>query len=166
MACRAAQPEKPDSGVLARVLDDLAVVGQRCRRAALRFRCFHVPARGGFDARMGDSVIAFHKAYGRPRTTTFEASVWVRLTKRRVAARDRSRALHIEIDKSRQILMQVKNGRQEVIDMVPPLKASMADVAAKQQAAAAITKTKPAAAKPAAAASASKTTKPAPKTGT
>ena len=63
-------------------------------------------------------------------------------------------------------MVQVKNGRQEVIDMVPPLKASMADVAAKQQAAAAITKTKPAAAKPAAAASASKTTKPAPKTGT
>jgi branched-chain amino acid transport system substrate-binding protein len=61
-------------------------------------------------------------------------------------------------------MVQVKNGKQEVIDMVPPLKASMTDVAAKQQAAAAIAK--PAAAKPAAAASASKATKPAPKTGT
>lgn len=62
-------------------------------------------------------------------------------------------------------MVQVRNGKQEVIDMVPPLKTSMADVAAKQQAAAAITK--PAAAgKPAAPAPASKATKPAPKTGT
>ena len=55
-------------------------------------------------------------------------------------------------------MVQVKNGKQEVIDMVPPLKTSMAEVAAKQQAAAT------AGAKPAAAASA---TKKAPaKTGT
>lgn len=54
-------------------------------------------------------------------------------------------------------IVQVKGGKQEVIDMVPPLKTSMADVAAKQQAAAA--------AKPAAPASAAKA-KPTPKTGT
>ena len=47
-------------------------------------------------------------------------------------------------------MVQVKNGKQEVIDMVPPLKTSMGDIAAKQQAAAAATK--PAAAKPAASA--------------
>lgn len=53
-------------------------------------------------------------------------------------------------------MVQVKNGKQEVIDMVPPLKASMTDITATQQAAAAITK-------PAATASAAKA-KPTPKT--
>jgi hypothetical protein len=79
-------------------------------RAALRFRGVHVPGGSSFDSRMGDSVIAFHKAYGRARTTTFEASDWKRLTRSAIAVRDRSAGLHIEIDKGRQILMQVKNG--------------------------------------------------------
>lgn len=82
----------------------------RALRAALRFRGFHVPGGRSFDSRMGESVIAFHKAYGRPRTTVFEAGDWKRLTRARVAVRDRSAPLHIEIDKGRQILMQVKGG--------------------------------------------------------
>ena len=80
-------------------------------RAALRFRGVHVPGGSTFDSRMGESVIAFHKAYGRARTTTFEASDWKRLTRSAIAVRDRSRGLHIEIDKGRQILMQVKDGK-------------------------------------------------------
>lgn len=87
----------------------------RSLRAALRFRGFHVPGGTKFDSRLGESVIAFHKAYGRPRTTGFEASDWKRLTRTRVAVRDRSRGLHIEIDKSRQILMQVRDGKATMI---------------------------------------------------
>jgi hypothetical protein len=87
----------------------------RSLRAALRFRGFHVPGGSTFDSRMGESVIAFHKAYGRSRTTTFEASDWSRLSRRKVQVRDRSDGLHIEIDKARQILMQVRDGRPTMI---------------------------------------------------
>ena len=83
----------------------------RSLRAALRFRGFHVPSGASYDYRMRDAVIAFHKAYRRPRTSTFERSDWTRLTRSKVAVRDRSRGLHIEIDKSRQVLMQVRDGR-------------------------------------------------------
>ncbi|MCW2920414.1 MAG: ErfK/YbiS/YcfS/YnhG family protein [Thermoleophilia bacterium] len=84
-------------------------------RAALRFRGVHVPGGSSFDSRMGESVIAFHKAYGRARTTTFEASDWKRLTRSAIAVRDRSAGLHIEIDKGRQILMQVRNGKPVMV---------------------------------------------------
>jgi lipoprotein-anchoring transpeptidase ErfK/SrfK len=87
----------------------------RSLRAALRWRGFYVPGGTSYDYRMGDAVIAFHKAYGRSRTTTFEASDWKRLTQKRVAVRDRSRGLHIEIDKGRQVLMQVKDGKPVMI---------------------------------------------------
>ena len=94
----------------ARVGSGSSSTWNRSLRAALRFRGFHVPGGSSYDSHMGESVIAFHKAYGRSRTTTFEASDWARLTRKRVAVRDRSAGLHIEIDKGRQILMQVKNG--------------------------------------------------------
>ena len=84
-------------------------------RAALRFRGFHVPGGSSFDHRMGESVIAFHKAYGRARTSSFEASDWKRLTRSAVKPRYNRRGLTIEIDKSRQILMQVKNGTPTMI---------------------------------------------------
>jgi lipoprotein-anchoring transpeptidase ErfK/SrfK len=67
---------------------------------------------------MGDAVIAFHKAYGRSRTTSFEASDWTRLTKRAIAVRDRSAGMHIEIDKGRQILMQVTNGKPTFVEHI------------------------------------------------
>lgn len=95
-----------------RVGSGASATWNRSLRAALRFRGFHVPSSGSFDYRMGDAVIAFHKAYGRARTSTFERSDWVRLTRDRVQVRDRrSRGMHIEIDKGRQILMQVTDGR-------------------------------------------------------
>lgn len=87
----------------------------RALRAALKFRGVHVPGGSSFDSRMGESVIAFHKAYGRARTTTFEASDWKRLTRSAIAVRDRSAGLHIEIDKGRQILMQVRNGKAVMV---------------------------------------------------
>ncbi|MCW2928973.1 MAG: hypothetical protein JWM86_2941 [Thermoleophilia bacterium] len=87
----------------------------RSLRAGLRFRGFFVPGGARYDGHMGDSVVAFHKAYGRPRTTTFEQSDWARLSARAVAVRDRSAGLHIEIDKGRQILMQVRGGKPIMI---------------------------------------------------
>lgn len=95
----------------ARVGSGSSASWNRSLRAALRYRGFHVPGGTSFSSQLGDAVIAFHKAYGRSRTTTFEASDWTLLTKRAVAVRDRSKPLHIEIDKGRQILMQVKNGK-------------------------------------------------------
>jgi hypothetical protein len=83
----------------------------RSLRRGLAFRGFHVPGGTSFGARMGDSVIAFHKAYGRSRTTTFSAADWGILSSRRVAIRHSTPANHIEIDKGRQILIKVRNGR-------------------------------------------------------
>jgi lipoprotein-anchoring transpeptidase ErfK/SrfK len=87
-------------------------------RAGLRFRGVWVPNGSSFDSRMGDAVIAFHKAYGRARTTSFEASDWTRLTRRAIAVRDRSARLHVEIDKGRQILMLVKRGKPIFVEHV------------------------------------------------
>lgn len=98
-----------------RVRSGSSATWNRALRAALRFRGFHTPGGSSFDSRMGDSVIAFHKAYGRPRTTTFEAGDWIRLTRSAVQARDRSRGLHIEVDKGRQLLMQVRDGKPTMI---------------------------------------------------
>jgi lipoprotein-anchoring transpeptidase ErfK/SrfK len=82
----------------------------RALRTALQFRGVYVPRSGGFGSQMGDSVIAFHKAYGRPRTTTFEASDWARLTARKIKPKFGGSGMHIEVDKRRQLLMQVTNG--------------------------------------------------------
>jgi hypothetical protein len=87
----------------------------RSLRAALRFRGVYTPGGSSYDSRMGEAVIAFHKAYGRARTSTFEASDWKRLTRARIQVRDRSRGLHIEIDKGRQILMQVRDGKATMV---------------------------------------------------
>lgn len=92
-----------------------SVTWNRALRAALRFRGFHVPGGTRFDSRMGESVIAFHKAYGLARTGTFEARDWRRLTRSAVEVRDRSAGLHIEVDKGRQILMQVRDGKPTMI---------------------------------------------------
>ena len=83
----------------------------RSLRAGLKFRGIYTTSRGGYDSRFGDTVIAFHKAYGRSRTTTFEASDWTLLTHKRIAVRYPGAGAHIEIDKGRQILMQVKDGK-------------------------------------------------------
>lgn len=80
-------------------------------RAGFQFRGIYTPSRGGFDSRFGDAVIAFHKAYGLSRTSSFNTSDWTMLTKKKIAVRYPNRGSHIEIDKGRQILMQVKSGK-------------------------------------------------------
>jgi lipoprotein-anchoring transpeptidase ErfK/SrfK len=65
-----------------------------------------------------DSIVAFQKAYKLPRTYVFDADDWRKfLSARRIRPRHRDPKLHIEIDKTRQILLVVKNGR--VIHILP-----------------------------------------------
>jgi hypothetical protein len=79
------------------------------RLAALRFRVPGISSSLSVDA--GDSIVAFQKAYGLARTYVFDGADWRKLdTARLIRARHRSPATHIEIDKTRQILMIVKGG--------------------------------------------------------
>jgi hypothetical protein len=79
------------------------------RLVALRFRVPGIST--GLSVQAGDSVVAFQKAYRLPRTYVFDADDWARLDAARVVkARHASPQTHIEIDKTRQILMIVKNG--------------------------------------------------------
>lgn len=79
------------------------------RLAALRFRVPGISSVLSVNA--GDSIVAFQKAYGLPRTYVFGAADWRKLdTARIIRAAHKSPATHIEIDKTRQILMIVKGG--------------------------------------------------------
>lgn len=87
-----------------------AVIALRARLAALRF---HVPGPDlTFGASLFDSVLAFQKARGLPRTGAVDARTWAELgAATPPRARFREPAVHIEIDKSRQILLVVHGGR-------------------------------------------------------
>ena len=79
------------------------------RLAALRFRVPGISSTLSVNA--GDSIVAFQKAYGLPRTYVFAAVDWRKLdTARIIRAAHKSPKTHIEIDKTRQILMIVKGG--------------------------------------------------------
>jgi hypothetical protein len=58
-----------------------------------------------------DSIMAFQKAYGLPRTYVFDRDDWNKLDKAKLLKpRYAEPALHIEINKTKQILTVVKNG--------------------------------------------------------
>ena len=77
--------------------------------AALKFRIPGVTSTLTRNA--ADSVLAFQKAYGLPRTYAFGPRDWAKLDVAKVIKPRYSQpVLHIEIDKGRQILMVVKNG--------------------------------------------------------
>ena len=84
------------------------------RLTALRF---HVPGISTtFDASLTDSVIAFQKAYGLSRTGVVDAGTWRKLASAKVLRpRYRGPALHIEVDKARQILMVVRGGAVQAV---------------------------------------------------
>jgi len=80
------------------------------RLAALKFRVPGVSTTLSYAA--GDSVVAFQKAYRLSRTYVFDGDDWRKLDVAKVIkARHTSPATHIEIDKTRQILMIVKGGK-------------------------------------------------------
>jgi len=71
-----------------------------------------VPSVGTtFNSQCADAVMAFQKAYRLPRTYVFDGDDWRKLDGARpVKPRYSGPSTHIEVDKSRQILMVVKNG--------------------------------------------------------
>jgi PKD repeat protein len=92
------------------------VLALRARLAQLRV---HVPGPSTtFGAELGDAVIAFQKARGLARTGVVDDATWRALGQDAVPApRYRSRDTHIEVSKSRQILLIVRNG--ETIAYLP-----------------------------------------------
>jgi lipoprotein-anchoring transpeptidase ErfK/SrfK len=92
------------------------VVALRARLAALRF---HVPwPSTTFGWELYDSVIAFQKAYGLSRTGIVDQATWRKLDSAAVLKpRYRGPSPHIEVDKTRQILLVVQQG--EVAAILP-----------------------------------------------
>jgi hypothetical protein len=84
--------------------------------ARLKFR---VPGFSStFSYELLDSVIAFQKAYGLPRTGLVGRQTWGKLGAVQVVRpRHRGPAAHIEVDKTRQILLDVRGG--EVVAVIP-----------------------------------------------
>ena len=84
----------------------------RALHARLKNLRFRVPGvHGYFSWRTFDSVVAFQKAWGLARTGVVGDQTWQMLGRVRVLRPKYSRpSLHIEIDKSRQILMVVYRG--------------------------------------------------------
>lgn len=87
-----------------------AVTALLKRLAWLRF---HIP---GVSSTLGlyaaDSIVAFQKAYGLPRTYVFDADDWKKIDRaKKLKPRKTTPSPHIEIDKTRQILSVVKNGK-------------------------------------------------------
>jgi lipoprotein-anchoring transpeptidase ErfK/SrfK len=84
--------------------------------ARLRFR---VPGLSKtFSWELLDSVIAFQKAYGLPRTGLVGRLTWGKLgAAGAVSPRYRGPEAHIEVDKTRQILLDVRDG--EVVAVIP-----------------------------------------------
>jgi hypothetical protein len=108
LAIRAPTLELGSSGsVVTGLLDRLRALG------------YVTPARRAvFDEDVLQSVYAFQKAQGLPRTGVADAAFWQRLeSPRAVLPRYRLPADHLEVDKGRQILLVVRRGR--VILIVP-----------------------------------------------
>ncbi len=84
--------------------------------AALRSRLaqlhVHVPGPSStFGSELYDSVVAFQKARGLDRTGVVDATTWRALSQDAVPApRYRGRGTHLEVSKSRQILMIARDG--------------------------------------------------------
>jgi lipoprotein-anchoring transpeptidase ErfK/SrfK len=74
---------------------------------------FRVPGVGStFTASVKDSVVAFQKAYRLSRTYVFNTACWRKLDGAKlIKPKYSSPSTHIEIDKTRQILMIVKGGK-------------------------------------------------------
>lgn len=83
-----------------------------------RLRALHYAAPAGvsFDSRMLDAVYAFQKVHGLPRTGVVDNRFWSALA---AATTPRPRyagpADHLEVDKSRQVLLIVRGGRVALV---------------------------------------------------
>jgi L,D-transpeptidase catalytic domain/Putative peptidoglycan binding domain len=87
-----------------------AVVGLKRRLASLTFHQDDLSST--WSAETSDAVLAFQKAEGLPRTSLADRTTLARLAAATAPkARYAGHGLHIEIDKTRQILMLVRNGQ-------------------------------------------------------
>ena len=80
---------------------------------ALRRLRFRVPNVGtSFTTQVKDSVMAFQKAYRLSRTYVFNTACWRKIDRAKIIKpRYSSPSRHLEVDKTRQILMVVKGGK-------------------------------------------------------
>ena len=87
----------------------LRVRGLLTALARLKIRVPYVGT--AFNSQCADAVMAFQKAYRLPRTYVFDGDDWRRLDVAKPAKpRYSGPSTHVEVDKTRQILMVVKNG--------------------------------------------------------
>lgn len=92
--------------------------GTTVRQLVDRLRELRYAVRGGsvFGAELVDSLYAFQKVQGLPRTGRADLGVWHALARPRVPApRYAEPASHIEIDKAHQVLYVVRGGRVALI---------------------------------------------------
>ena len=80
----------------------------------LHYALLHVDGFYGQDTY--DAVIAFQKVSGLPRTGAVDGALWRRLTRASVP-RARKGGNHVEVDKTRQVLFEVRGGK--VVLVVP-----------------------------------------------
>jgi len=96
--------------------------GRDVRELAKRLRRLRVLVPGvgdQFTFELEDAVIAFQKGYRLPRTGVVDDAVWRTVTKaHQLRPRFRKPALHIEVDKTRQIAMMVRGGKVAAIEMI------------------------------------------------
>jgi peptidoglycan hydrolase-like protein with peptidoglycan-binding domain len=64
-----------------------------------------------------DAVLAFQKVHGLPRTGRVDAAFWRRLARAGIP-RARYAGTHVEVDKTRQVLFEVRNGRVALVVQV------------------------------------------------
>lgn len=78
----------------------------------LRDLRYRLPAPdSSFDFRTGDAVLAFNKMQGRTRVPYVNAATWRALVSpRKPRPRSRANGLHVEVDKTRQVLYLVRDG--------------------------------------------------------
>lgn len=86
-----------------------AVLMLKERLRELRFALPRVDS--GFGYGTYEAVLAFQKVYGLPRTGRVGPGVWLRLWRASVPRPHVPRGDYIEVDKGRQILMEVRGGR-------------------------------------------------------
>jgi L,D-transpeptidase catalytic domain/PKD domain/Putative peptidoglycan binding domain len=92
--------------------------GTAVRQLTERLRTLHYAVRGGsvFGAELVDSLYAFQKVQGLPRTGHADLAVWRALSHPHVPApRYADPASHLEIDKPHQVLYVVRRGRVALI---------------------------------------------------
>ncbi|MDQ5822568.1 MAG: L,D-transpeptidase family protein, partial [Actinomycetota bacterium] len=86
-----------------------AVRGLEQRLWDLRYALQRVDGSYGVDTR--DAVIAFQKVTGLPRTGNVDARVWRALARATVPRARYPSGNHVEVDKSRQVLFEVRDGK-------------------------------------------------------